>query len=314
MHDDNGSGSGSGNGRNKGNGKSGDRAHDGRSKIERYKWRTGTKRGVYMDIPKSDLLVDDSYQRRPDEWKIKRIASEWSWPAIGALIVAMRDDGKFYVVDGQHRALAAMRRADVETMPCIVFEMSDMMTEAQAFLDANTARKPLSALNKFNALLATGSKGAEMVVALAQQANRQIGDSTPTGIRCVGLLLKMANEDGPRLQRIWPLITDLCHGMPISETIVGGLYYVEGNATESVMSTRWRSRIAAIGATKLLEGAAAAVAFYKKGGDKVWAAGMVNVINRGLKNRLEMRTSLDGRPETNGKAALFHERAETAQN
>ena len=50
----------------------------------------------------------------------------------------------------------------------------------------------------------------------------------------------------------------------------------------------WLKRVKKAGVDALLEGAAKASAFYSHGGAKVWAAGMVEAINRGHRNRLEL--------------------------
>lgn len=280
----------------------GEMVHHGRmSKVDRYKWRTDTKRGEYTEIPKGNLVVDDSYQRGVDEAKVKRIASEWSWPAVGALVVAKRPDGRYYVVDGQHRAVASRRRQDVDTLPCMVFEFSDLIVESQAFLDGNTNRKPLTAIDKFAARITTRDPASLVVMSLAVQSGREIRDSE-RGIKCVAILTKLAAQDEAVLRRIWPLVDEVCRDRGISEEIVGGLFYIEQNVKdESIMAAKWRSKIAGLGAKGLLDGIASARAFYKRGGPKVWAAGILNTVNHRLRNQLEIKVSLDGRPEMEGR-------------
>jgi len=40
-------------------------------------------------------------------------------------VVALRDDNKWFVVDGQHRKLAADQRSDIRELPCLVFETNE---------------------------------------------------------------------------------------------------------------------------------------------------------------------------------------------
>lgn len=47
-------------------------------------------------------------------------------------------------------------------------------------------------------------------------------------------------------------------------------------------------RLKAIGAPRLVEGANKASAFFVRGGAQVWARGMLEEINKGLRNRFEM--------------------------
>src|SRR4051812_44439221 len=101
------------------------------SKVEKFGWIIVDKRGVAMDIPKCSLHVDKSYQRDAlGSSKILRIAREWSWIACGRLIVGIRPDGSYVVIDGQHRKLAADKRSDIADLPCEVFEVLGPSQEA----------------------------------------------------------------------------------------------------------------------------------------------------------------------------------------
>ena len=81
-----------------------------KDKIERYDWKLLDQPGELRMLNKKVLRVDEQYQREATEPKVKEIARAWSWLACGALLVAERD-GVYFVFDGQHRALAALRRS-----------------------------------------------------------------------------------------------------------------------------------------------------------------------------------------------------------
>lgn len=91
----------------------------GLDKVQRYGWTMQDKQGEQRQINKNLLLVNDDYQRTASASKILEIASEWSWIGCGVIIVAKRD-GSYWVIDGQHRVLAAKRRSDIKEMPCLV--------------------------------------------------------------------------------------------------------------------------------------------------------------------------------------------------
>jgi hypothetical protein len=263
------------------------------TKIDRYKWQVQDEPGIQQMVNKHRLLVDKEYQRNTNDMKVLTLAREWSWIACSSITVALRD-GEYYVVDGQHRVAAAMRRSDITELPCLVFKTAGIAVEAKGFLAANTQRKPMYSSEKFKALVVTESTEALLVQELAAQAGRHISrDTSPSTIGCIGLLLRLAKANPATLQKMWPMLTDVCKGYNLHERIVDGLMYLETNMPEgeSLTDRKWRSRIEKVGYAALLDAAAKASAFYSRGGAKVWALGMLEAINKGLRERLEINQS-----------------------
>lgn len=127
------------------------------SKVERYGWKTAEGMGVMRLIDKRELRVDHVYQRdENNEDKILAMARNWSWLACGALIVGHRS-GLYYVIDGQNRWAASMKRQDIANLPCVVFEVADVADEARGFLAANTLRKGLSSVDRLKPRKVAGS-------------------------------------------------------------------------------------------------------------------------------------------------------------
>ena len=109
------------------------------------------------------LGVDPLYQRDLDARSrqlINRIAGNWDWNLFQPLVVARRDDGRLFVVDGQHRLAAARLRRDVMQLPCVIFASAAPAEEADVFVKLNQERRPLSAYALYNAALATGDEAA----------------------------------------------------------------------------------------------------------------------------------------------------------
>jgi len=111
-----------------------------------------------------NLLVDDSYQRSIEggasQKLIVNIAENWDWRLCLPLLVSRRQ-GQLYVIDGQHRLEAARLRGDIRDLPVVVFDFDDPKAEAELFVQANRARRPMQKLDDFHADLAAG--GAESV-------------------------------------------------------------------------------------------------------------------------------------------------------
>lgn len=106
------------------------------------------------------LHIDDAYQRSIDtpgsQSMIRAIARKWNWDLCQPLFVAKRDDGRMYVVDGQHRLAAARMRGDIDQLPCIVSMTSGSAQEAQLFSEFNRRRRAPSQLDLYFADLAAG--------------------------------------------------------------------------------------------------------------------------------------------------------------
>jgi hypothetical protein len=118
-------------------------------------------------LPCDALIVDPSYQRLttvPASMRIvERIAQEWDWRLCSPLTVSHRtecEDPGYYVIDGQHRLLAAEWRGDIEALPCLVSTFDGVEDEARCFVSINTVRRMPSRLDKLHAECASGEAGA----------------------------------------------------------------------------------------------------------------------------------------------------------
>ena len=108
--------------------------------------------------PVSNLSLDQihwdkDYQRQKlNENVVLNIAREFSWSKFGVLTV-MNRDGIFYVVDGRHRWQAALRRGDIKEVPCTIIPSLGQHEEAETFYGMNNNRTPVSALDKYRAMI-----------------------------------------------------------------------------------------------------------------------------------------------------------------
>lgn len=257
------------------------------SKVDRYGWVLSGARGRFMEIDKESLLIPPEYQREIDDAKVQDMAAKFSWPAFGVVSVAERNDG-FYVFDAGHRVAAAKRRADITTVPCMVYRLEDLAAEAQAFLTSNH-RRPVTAIEKFKAQLITGDKAVQLVAQLLEHTGRVARNTNgPDSVRCIRELTVLARKNASMLERLWPLIHKVHTGMPVSKVLVAGLFYIEERMPEGQSLTvgKWGKRLAEIGGAALMRGALSAASYFAKGGAMRWAQGILNVLNKGLQNRL----------------------------
>lgn len=261
------------------------------SKVERYNWARPGVPGELMWVPKSELDVDHCYQRCLNEAKVHEIAIKFSWPAFGVVVVARRPDGTMFIVDAQHRHAAAMKRDDIHSVPCVVFDIDETRDEAAHFLSVNTNRRTLTSIDRHKAFVTIGDHCSTVVEELVSSVGRAVSDSRADGVRCVRTIRKWIERDEKRVRDLWPLIDELSGRGPILERTVDGLLYLDEHLDGTrLCDPRWKRRVLSIGVRKLLEGAARAAAYFAKGGAKQWAHGMLQEINLGLqeKNRLKM--------------------------
>lgn len=117
----------------------------------------------------AQLKIDPTYQRTletgPSQTLIRRIAVHWNWDLCQPLVVARRENGDLFVIDGQHRLEAARLRGDIAQLPAVVLQYASAADEAAGFVHLNQQRRPLSKLDVFKAAVA--SEDAEAVAILA---------------------------------------------------------------------------------------------------------------------------------------------------
>lgn len=99
----------------------------------------------FREIAKQDLIVPiGDYQRDESEGKISsEIARHFDKVAFGVLLVIHRPNGDLVVADGGTRLSAAVQRADIDRVPCIVFSGLTDKEEADVFLRVNANRRRL---------------------------------------------------------------------------------------------------------------------------------------------------------------------------
>lgn len=150
----------------------------------------------WLDI--ADLVIDDTYQRPlgPGNWAaIKRIAENFRWSRFSPVLVAPIPGGKFAIVDGQHRAHAALM-CGFDKVPAMSVPM-DPQEQAGAFTWVNGQVTAVSPLQVYKAALAAREGWAvrfcEVVEAADCQlmtANWSTATKKPGMIFCIALIKK----------------------------------------------------------------------------------------------------------------------------
>lgn len=111
-------------------------------------------------VPIDKIYVDSNYQRDVRGNRVAKIVKNFNWPDFGALNLTRQTDGRFSVVDGQHRLAAARLHPDIDEVPAAVSEASDLAAEARSFVTINTVRAAVTPVERYWAAIAAGDKQA----------------------------------------------------------------------------------------------------------------------------------------------------------
>ena len=190
----------------------------------------------------SEMCIRDSLIRE----KVRELTQDWSWIACGALVVALRDQC-YYVIDGQHRLMAAKRRSDIAEMPCVVFQLDGIQEEAKGFVSVNCSRRPVSVQNRHKAMVVSGDKIAQMV----QQQLDKLGLSStcdkknPHYFVCFKWALQAAESDYDAFCEILKLATEISlkDSEPMKHALLQGLEYINKHYPGGIKEPRIAERI-----------------------------------------------------------------------
>lgn len=174
---------------------------------------SGFRPAVVLDQPApqllwvalADLVIDDQYQRAitaNGRALIQRIADGWDWRKFQPILVAPTLDGRLAVVDGQHRAHAAVV-AGLERLPALCVAMTPV-EQAAGFAAVNRDRIKLDSFAIYRAELAAGVDWAVRAKEAVEAGGCRLmtclwstGQKKPGMVFAIGLMRRMvaAGED-----------------------------------------------------------------------------------------------------------------------
>jgi hypothetical protein len=255
----------------------------GLDKVARYNWTVRNSPGEFLMIPKTELEVDPAYQRnRINQRRVDALCRAWDWIACGCLVVALREDNKWFVMDGQHRKLAADQRSDIRDLPCLVFETTHRREEAVSFLAINQGRVGVGSLDRYRAQLLSGDKTAFAVESMLKSTGHRAGEkASARTVSCVQCLCHLADEDRARFERLWPLLAELHPVGPMSDLVIKGLWTVDRWLGErSVAEAPYREKLLVIGGRGLHQEIRREMALIGQGGARVFACAIAKYLNK----------------------------------
>jgi hypothetical protein len=243
-----------------------------------------------MLILKQDLHVDTvEYQRNPEDYqkRVLDIARTWSYRKAGSLSVSLRPDGTTWIFDGGTRHAAAMLRDDVTELDCMVFEIGAVKDEAQAFVDVNTLLKGVAPCQKHHALVKAEYPLALDVERMVGARGYTIPRKHESGrgiVACVQAVYITVQRDKALAEKVFGLVTEIAEGDQVRAEIVRGLFFI-AQRDDSILRGENAKKLVAFGQEALATEIARKKAIVGKGGERVEAAALVDVVNKSRRTR-----------------------------
>lgn len=157
-----------------------------------------------------NLRIDPLYQRDLIADFVEQMADNWDIVTAGTIVVSKRPNGDLFIIDGQHRAAAAVRAGESHILAQVLDEPS-AEEEARLRLKGNF-KKTDRIYEVFRARIAAGDPKAKKIKSILKNLDTQINYSptSESGINAVAAVEKLYDlDDGVTLIKILTQLKDL---------------------------------------------------------------------------------------------------------
>lgn len=213
-------------------------------KLPRFEW-----------VNPSTLFVEEAYQRDlsgNSTTLIRKIVSRFNWSRFKPPVcVRLPESGNVLVcIDGQHTAMAAATHPEVDKIPVMVVDASDVAARAAAFVGHNKDRLALTQMAIYHAELAAGDEVAKTIDRACRAAGAKIlnkavnlRNQLPAGQTiAVGTIRALARKQGEKaLTRVLRLLTLAGRGPIKADEIAAVALILEAAGGEARIDERLRA-------------------------------------------------------------------------
>jgi hypothetical protein len=133
-----------------------------------------TEAGIFLPgelryLSAAEIGVDTDYQRALNPKHVAKIVEGFDPDLFGVLLISEREEGVYYVLDGQHRVVAIERMGmTTEPLPCLVYSHLTPQLEAKIFAQVNAGRLYLSPQYTFRAQIIARQPEALAIKAIVE--------------------------------------------------------------------------------------------------------------------------------------------------
>ena len=133
------------------------------------------KKRRFLKVKPSDILVDPEYQRILKERRAKSFSEKFDEQMLGVPVLSKRADGRYYVIDGQHRVTALqLGKQRNKAILCEIYEGMTVPEEALLFDKLNFGSEKPSAYDKFRARVVGKDQEAVEIKSIVESAGLTI--------------------------------------------------------------------------------------------------------------------------------------------
>lgn len=195
-------------------------------------------------IPVDKLRIDMRVQRELQETHVTRLLRKFDPGAFGRISVNLREDGFYYVSDGQHR-LELAKRLGLNEVPCVVNKLESLRDEGRAFIKINQNSAKVSGIDKYRIGVSSEVEEYLRVKECVDFAGLRIGTGI-NQINCVSAIYRLINqatlltsiEANIRNMKKTLLILNKCYGVDgINHLTVTGLFIFNRTYLETGLTT-----------------------------------------------------------------------------
>lgn len=126
-------------------------------------------------VKPTDLHVDEAYQRSLSSRSIRlisRIVQNWNWSHVKPPICTKDEDSNtFFVIDGQHTAIAGATHPGVDKIPIMVVDADTLADRARGFISHNQDRVAVTPAQLFYSSLTAGDAAAQEIARVCCDAD-----------------------------------------------------------------------------------------------------------------------------------------------
>lgn len=148
-----------------------------------------------LEVAVSDLAIDPQAQRTLSEPRAQRMSDNLVIEAIGLIIVSQRDDGKKYIVDGQHRKRAC-ELAGITTVKAEVHYGLTLAQEASLFLIKNRESHKPRPIDEYHVGLTGGVPLFVDTDRVLKDHSLTLGSTSTNGVGAVSGVLRITERWG----------------------------------------------------------------------------------------------------------------------
>ena len=195
-------------------------------------------------IPVEKLKIDMRVQRELQETHVTKLLGKFDPSAFGRLSVNLREDGFYYVSDGQHR-LEIAKRLGLSEVPCVVNKLESLRDEGRSFIKINQNSAKVSGIDKYRIGVSSEVEEYLRIKECVDYAGLRIGTGL-NQINCVSAIYRLINqatlltsiEANIRNMKKTLYILNKCYGVDgINHLTVTGLFIFVRTYLETGLTT-----------------------------------------------------------------------------